>query len=325
VESQILEEVGKDKKQIEMAKLDTRTLGGWCLVDALVHCANASDGILAPLILKHGPPLAYVDHLQKQNQDSGTPTKTKPKKSVSSGKQDYPSFRSLCRTVAGQQLAGAAANTIWRRLLEAVTDAGVEDLQQSCWEDPSSPTLTGFTPDSLLAKAKTAAATETLRTTAGLSRAKCDCIVAIAKSFKDGFLTEDLLMPPNDGINDNNDEEVREKLLSIKGLGPWSVDMFLMFRCHRSNVLPIGDLAVRNGTGALWKVSGHAKDKSLCAKKDASTIATLHAPFEPYRSISSYYMYKVVGDAQKAKKKKAATTKKKKQPASKKTTKEKKN
>jgi DNA-3-methyladenine glycosylase II len=178
-----------------------------------------------------------------------------------------------------------------------------------------------------LAKAENAADTETLRTTAGLSRAKCDCIVAIAMSFRDGFLSEELLMPPNDDSNKNesNDEEVRAKLLSIKGLGPWSVDMFLMFRCHRSNVLPIGDLAVRNGTGALWKVSGHARDKSLCAKKDASTIATLHAPFEPYRSVSSYYMYKVVGDANKTKKKKAVTTKKKKQPASKKTSKDKKN
>ena len=48
--------------------VDMRTLGGWCLVDALFHCANASDAILAPLILKHGPPSFYLDYLRKQTE-----------------------------------------------------------------------------------------------------------------------------------------------------------------------------------------------------------------------------------------------------------------
>jgi hypothetical protein len=163
--------------------------------------------------------------------------------------------------------------------------------------------------------------TERLRKPSGLSRAKCNCVLAIARCFEAGTLSEAFLIRHDDNdikiehdIKIDNTEEVRSRLLSIKGLGPWSVDMFMMFRCHRSNVLPIGDLAVRNGTAALWKIHGNGNGNTLCAKKDAAAITELHAPFEPYRSVSSYYMYKVA-DAMKKKKK----PKKQKKPTAKKT------
>lgn len=91
------------------------------------------------------------------------------------------------------------------------------------------------------------------------------------------------------------DDDVRSRLLDIKGLGPWSVDMFLLFQCHRADILPLGDLAFRNGTKNLFGVSGKAKGGSLCQKKDAEKMNDLHEPFAPFRSIASYYMYKCSG------------------------------
>lgn len=287
--------------------VDMRTLGGWCLVDALFHCANASDAILAPLILKHGPPSFYLDYLRKQTEAT---KKTSPR---ITSYEEYPSFLSLCRTVAGQQLAGAAAETIWRRLVGVVvgTTAEIETAGVYAFSTPS---LQAFTPRALLAVVENQTAdenknkdnnatividTELLRKPAGLSNTKCNCIVAIARCFEAGTLSEAFLMPDTTfedehNIKADNTEEVRSRLLSIKGIGPWSVDMFLMFRCHRSNVLPIGDLAVRNGTAALWG--------KVDAKKDTAAVTELHAPFEPYRSVSSYYMYKITDDMKKKKK-----------------------
>ena len=300
VESRILDGIDKDSDEIKLdtnLKIDTTTLHGWCLVDALVHCGNVSNGILAPLILEHGPPGIYMDHLREKYKTANE------KKAKDASLDEYPSFRALCRTVAGQQLAGKAAVTIWRRLVGVVagtTEGDDNDSNSKGVLEPSLSSLQSFTPEALLAVVENSDDIDALRKPAGLSRAKCDCIVMIARSFRDGSLSEEFLTQPK------NDEEIRSQLLSIKGLGPWSVDMFLMFRCHRSNLLPIGDLAVRNGTGVLWKAGG----KALCAKKDAAFIKECHAPFEPYRSVSSYYMYKVadsvkVKNKQKGKKVKA--------------------
>jgi DNA-3-methyladenine glycosylase II len=71
--------------------------------------------------------------------------------------------------------------------------------------------------------------------------------------------------------------------------------MFLLFNSHRSDVLPIGDLAVRKGTAHVWGLKGHAKGGALCPEKDKHVIEECHMGFAPYRSISSYYMYKCVG------------------------------
>jgi len=309
----------------------TVTRGGWCLVDALTHCATASDGILAPLIRAHGPPRCYLDYLreQQQRQRQHYPRSKQQRCNADSEDVDdtHSSFRSLCRIVSGQQLAGAAANTIWRRLLETV---GATE------EDPSA-----LTPERILSFASGSNSNSSndddhdhasddnasesekeervemrLRKPAGLSRAKCRCILAIAERFSSGDLSDDLLMgagagtDTDTGTDSSGLEAVRSRLLSVKGLGPWSVDMFLLFHCQRSDVLPLGDLAVRNGTAFLWKLSpsgsrgkaggsgsgSRSPRRTLCAKKDAGILNRAHEPFAPYRSISSHYMYRVVGD-----------------------------
>mmetsp|Transcript_38752 Transcript_38752/g.83475 ORF Transcript_38752/g.83475 Transcript_38752/m.83475 type:complete len:337 (+) Transcript_38752:131-1141(+) len=252
--------------------IDTETIGGWCLVDGLVHCATASNSILLPLIKEHGPPRFYLDHVKKIASRSDDDASA----SGSNNTDDLRSFRSLCQIVSGQQLAGNAAKTIWRRLLKVV-DATEEDS-------------TNLTPDRILSIVENGDTESDLRAPAGLSNAKCNCIIAIAMSFKEGTLSDNILLG-----GEAADDEVRSRLLSIKGLGPWSVDMFLLFQCHKSDVLPIGDLAFRNGTSNLWRVKGKAKGGGLCQRKDEQLMRDLHGPFAPYRSLSSYYMYKCSG------------------------------
>ena len=246
---------------------NTDTLGGWCLVDGLAHCAIASNGILLPLIKEHCPPDFYIDQINNKHASTSSEEE----------EDGYKSFRSLCRIVSGQQLAGSAARTIWRRLLNVV-DATEEDT-------------TNLTPESILSIVDGGNIEEDLRSPAGLSNSKCNCIISIANNYRGGNLSDDILL----GGEATTDDEVRTRLLSIKGLGPWSVDMFLLFQCHRSDILPIGDLAFRNGTANLWEVRGKAKGGGLCERRDKEVMRELHSAFTPYRSISSYYMYKCSG------------------------------
>ena len=161
---------------------------------------------------------------------------------------------SLCRIVSGQQLAGSATLIIWRRLLNVV---GATE------EDTSI-----LSPDRILS-IKDSNVEAKLRAPAGLSNTKCKCIISIAKCFRDGTISDALLG------GHVSDDEVRSRLMAIKGVGPWticfdsstlgirsfndqlilsdspiisSVQMFLIYNNHRSDVLPIGDFAMRKGT-----------------------------------------------------------------------------
>jgi len=253
-------------------EIDTATVGGWCLLDGLSHCATASNGILLPLIKEHGPPLFYLDHIKNKHISSSSEDGS----SDHASNNCYESFQSLCHIVSGQQLAGNAAKTIWRRLLQVV---GATEENTS-----------NLTPEQILSIVENGDVEADLRAPAGLSNAKCQCIVAISKSFLNGNLSDNILLGGG-----STDEEVRSRLIGIKGLGPWSVDMFLLFQCQKSDILPVGDLAFRNGTRNLWGLKGQAKGGGLCQKKDKQTMERYHRPFAPYRSISSYYMYKCSG------------------------------
>lgn len=82
-----------------------------------------------------------------------------------------------------------------------------------------------------------------------------------------------------------DDETLYEKLMSVKGIGPWSVHMFMIFTLHRPDVLPVGDLVVRRGVEKLYGLKGlpsPEKMEGLCEK------------WKPYRSVGSWYMYRFV-------------------------------
>jgi DNA-3-methyladenine glycosylase II len=85
------------------------------------------------------------------------------------------------------------------------------------------------------------------------------------------------------GITLRDDETIRAQLTAIKGIGPWSVDMFLMFGLGRPDVLPVGDFGFRAAVRNLFKL-----------RKDPSPDGYVRRaePWRPYRSIATWYLWR---------------------------------
>ncbi|WP_428267189.1 DNA-3-methyladenine glycosylase family protein [Haliangium sp.] len=164
------------------------------------------------------------------------------------------SFASLGRAIVSQQLSGKAADTIYGRFLALY------------------PRRRFPRPDELLATP-----IETLRG-AGLSRAKASSLHDLAAKFQDGtVIPRRFVHMDEDGL--------RAMLTQVKGIGPWSVDMFLIFGLMRPDVLPVGDLGVRKGVQAYFGTE---------ALPDAEEMTALSEGWRPYRSVASWYMWRVV-------------------------------
>ena len=87
-------------------------------------------------------------------------------------------------------------------------------------------------------------------------------------------------------------DEAFEKLVKIRGIGPWTVHMFLMFTIGHADVLPVGDLVVARGIAKLYGVP--VKDKAVDARSQKLLVeATEH--WRPYRSLGSMLMWEVAG------------------------------
>jgi DNA-3-methyladenine glycosylase II len=128
-------------------------------------------------------------------------------------------FEALARAIAHQQLAGAAARSIWTRV-RALADGA-------------------FDATTVLALPEGA-----LRG-AGLSAAKASAIRDLARLVHDGSI-------PLDRIGRLDDDAVVGMLTQAKGVGPWTAHMFLLFDLHRLDVWPVGDYGVRVGFAHAW-------------------------------------------------------------------------
>src|SRR5207249_9615258 len=78
------------------------------------------------------------------------------------------------------------------------------------------------------------------------------------------------------------DEMVIERLTAVKGFGRWTAEMFLMFRLHRPDVLPAGDLGIVNAIQRLYR---------LRKRPDARRILKIGEAWRPYRSVASWYLW----------------------------------
>ena len=249
-----------DKALKDAGITNTQTKDGWCLKEGLIHVCSLNDGHLLPLLEQHGPPTYYHYAPKKEHCKHSSASPTDNIKAPSNA------FESLCRIVAGQQLAGAAAQAVWRRLLET--------------------TQNNLTPETILSLAfDNNGLVDNLQKPAGLSRAKANAILDLSYHFIRGTLSEEML-------HSSPEQDVREALLQVRGLGPWSCDMFLMFTLERSNILPVGDLGVRKGLSKAFFMRGSAKGGSLCPKKDLNSIQATAEPFAPFQSLLSFFMWK---------------------------------
>ena len=163
-------------------------------------------------------------------------------------------FKSLTRTIIYQQLSGKAASTISNRFI-------------SLYHGKNYPT-----PADILNTDH-----DILRSV-GLSNAKVKYIKNIAQAFLDGTVD-------HQNLGKLSDEEIMEKFIAIKGVGPWTAQMFLMFTLNRPDVFPAGDLGVQKGFQQYFKL------KKLPSPKIMEKRAK---KWKPYRTVASLYFWKVV-------------------------------
>jgi DNA-3-methyladenine glycosylase II len=162
-------------------------------------------------------------------------------------------FAGLVEAIVYQQLAGAAARAIHGRLVAALHD----DVQ----------------PEALLALSD-----ETLRAV-GLSANKARSLRDLAAKVLDGTV----VLSPR-GLSRQSDEEVIARLSTVRGIGPWTAQMFLIFRLRRLDVWPTGDFGVRQGYGLAWKVP----------TPTARELEPLGDPYRPYRTVVAWYCWRAV-------------------------------
>ena len=174
-------------------------------------------------------------------------------------------FEAMIRAIVFQQLAGAAANTIYKRVQAACEQAtNGHNTERSLYG--------GFviTPESVLALSD-----EQLRA-CGLSRQKLSYARDLAQKTLAGEIKFEQLPAMSD-------EEVIEHLTSVKGIGPWSAQMFLIFALGRPDVMPTLDLGVNM---AICRAYGKRKIPK------AKQILKLAEKWKPYRSLACWYLWR---------------------------------
>ena len=160
-------------------------------------------------------------------------------------------FSALVRAIVGQQLSTKAASTIHKRLVDLVAGGRATPSSVACLTDAQ------------------------LRAV-GLSRQKSAYLRDLCAKVDDGTVRLDAL-------ERMTDDDVIEALTKVKGVGRWTAQMFLMFRLHRPDVLPVGDLGIVN---AVKRVYGLRKPPT------PQRIAKIGDAWRPYRSVASWYLWR---------------------------------
>lgn len=178
-----------------------------------------------------------------------------------------PAFHSLARSILYQQLATSAADAIYARFLALL---------------PSASAAAAVTPAAVLALAAA-----DLRTI-GVSGRKASYLHDLATRFAAGELSDSAVVSMDEAA-------LLAELTKVKGVGEWTVHMFMIFSLHRPDVLPVGDLGVRKGVQELYKLKVLPKPEEM---------AKLCERWRPYRSIGAWYMWRLMESKGAAAKKK---------------------
>ncbi|KAL6848922.1 hypothetical protein ACP4OV_021505 [Aristida adscensionis] len=186
-----------------------------------------------------------------------------------------PAFHSLARSILYQQLAPSAADAIYARFL-ALLPAGSAAAGAAT-----------VTPAAVLALAAA-----DLRAI-GISGRKASYLHDLAARFAAGELSESAVAAMDEAT-------LLTELTRVKGIGDWTVHMFMIFSLHRPDVLPCGDLGVRKGVQELYKLKALPKPEEMPA---------LCGRWRPYSSVGAWYMWRLMeSKGAAAKKKKNASS-----------------
>ena len=169
-------------------------------------------------------------------------------------------FESLLESILYQQLHGKAAATIHRRVREYFGG------------DPT-PELLLQTPD------------EPLRA-AGVSGNKIKALRDLAARALDGTV------PSHAAIRRMPDAEIVERLTAVRGIGPWTVEMLLIFRMGRPDVLPVTDYGVRKGFALTFQRLPRSRPVSAADLPRPEVLLKRGKRWAPYRSVASWYLWR---------------------------------
>ena len=161
-----------------------------------------------------------------------------------------PGFETLVKSIVYQQLSGRVASIIFERLVKAAGG--------------------GLTPASVLKLRP-----ERMRKL-GLSKQKTVYIRDLARHTRDGRVVFQELETLTDA-------EVIERLTEVKGIGVWTAHMFLMFALRRTDVLPVGDLGIRNAIKAAY---------GLKESPTPAEVEAMGARWRPYCTVASWYLWR---------------------------------
>src|ERR1017187_10401436 len=161
-----------------------------------------------------------------------------------------PDFETLVKSIIYQQLSGRVASVIFGRLVKA---AGGK-----------------ITPETVLKLRPSR------MRTLGLSGQKTAYIRDLARHTREGVVAFDELA----GLTD---QQVVEQLIQVKGIGPWTVHMFLIFALRRNDVLPTGDLGIRNAISKAYRLA----EPPLPAE-----IQAMAERWKPYCTVASWYLWR---------------------------------
>jgi DNA-3-methyladenine glycosylase II len=159
-------------------------------------------------------------------------------------------FAALVRSITHQQLAGAAATAIHGRLILAL-------------EGEVTPEKISVTPAPLLRAA-------------GLSGNKVASVEDLAAKVLDGTVQ----LEPRQ-LSRESDQSIVARLTTVRGIGKWSAEIFLMFQLRRMDIWPTGDLGVRKGFGLAWHMTTPTPKE----------LELLGEPYHPYRSVVAWYCW----------------------------------
>lgn len=162
-------------------------------------------------------------------------------------------YEALIRAVAYQQLHAKAGDAIIKRLLNIYSDSFPTPLQLLATEF------------------------ECLRA-CGFSARKIETLQGIAKGSISG------LVPTRMNAEAMTDEDLIQRLVTLKGIGRWTVEMLLMFTMARMDVLPADDFGI---------VQGYKRLKNLDTAPKSKEIAEIGKAWSPYRTIASWYLWRV--------------------------------
>ena len=164
-------------------------------------------------------------------------------------------YHALVRAIIYQQLSGKAAGTIYNRFLALFNE-----------KHPTTDELINTLHEKLRS--------------VGLSNRKAEYIKSIAKFFAEHLYTKS-------DFEKITEEEIRHQLIKIRGVGHWTIDMFLMFTLHRLDIFPVLDLGVQKGFTRMLNLKKLPTEKHMLKESKK---------WSPYRSIAAHYFWRIADE-----------------------------